>query len=190
MALVTETDSGRVLADAREVSARLTRHGMWYRRLADADCPAPDAPVEAVLDALAGPIAELSAEGGYVTADVIDVRPETPGLPAMLARFNREHWHDEDEVRLIVAGRGVFHVRPLEGPVLKIEVCAGDMIKVPAGMRHWFDLCGERAIRAVRLFRDPVGWTPHYTGSGAEAGHEPVCFGPAWLPRGAAPAAE
>jgi 1,2-dihydroxy-3-keto-5-methylthiopentene dioxygenase len=182
MARVTETDSGRVLDDAREIAELLARHGMWYRRLSEVDRPPDGAAAEAVLAALSGPIAELSTEGGYVTADVIDVRPDTPGLAAMLARFNREHWHDEDEVRLIVGGRGVFHVRPSAGPVLKIEVCAGDMIKVPAGTRHWFDLCGERAIRAVRLFRDPAGWTPRYTESGAEAGHEPLCFGPRWLP--------
>ena len=46
----------------------------------------------------------------------------TPNLDAMLAKFSREHWHDEDEVRFIVEGRGLFHVHPQNGPVFAIEV--------------------------------------------------------------------
>jgi 1,2-dihydroxy-3-keto-5-methylthiopentene dioxygenase len=49
---------------------------------------------------------ELKRRGGYVTADVIDASPETPNLKVMLAKFNREHWHDEDEVRFIIHGPG------------------------------------------------------------------------------------
>ena len=80
----------------------------------------PQAPApQEILAAYAPKIDELKARGGYVTADVIDVNPKTPGLDAMLTRFNTEHWHDEDEVRFILAGRGVFHIHPKEGPVLR-----------------------------------------------------------------------
>ena len=105
----------------------------------------------------------LKARGGYVTADVIDVTADTPNLDTMLAKFNREHWHDEDEVRFIIAGRGLFHIHPNEGPVFVIEVEPGDLIRVPRGTKHWFDLCAERRIRAIRLFQDQSGWTPRYT---------------------------
>ena len=100
----------------------------------------------------------------------------------MLAKFSREHWHDEDEVRFIVEGRGLFHVHPPGGPVFAIEVGAGDLIRVPRGTHHWFDLCADRRIRAIRLFQDPSGWTPHYTQSGVDRGFQPLCFGPAYLP--------
>ena len=50
----------------------------------------------------------MKRRGGYVTADVIDVNAATPNLEAMLARFDKEHTHDEDEVRFILAGRGIF----------------------------------------------------------------------------------
>jgi 1,2-dihydroxy-3-keto-5-methylthiopentene dioxygenase len=123
----------------------------------------------------------LKARGGYTTADVIDVTPDTPGLDAMLTRFNSEHWHDEDEVRLIVEGRGLFHIHPVNGPVFVIEVYPGDLIRVPKGTHHWFDLCGERRIRAIRLFQNPSGWTPNYTHSGTDRDFQPVCFGPAYF---------
>ena len=55
---------------------------------------------------------------------------------------------------------------------------AGDLIRVPRGTHHWFDLCAEKRIRAIRLFQDPSGWTPHYTESGVDRGFQPLCFGP------------
>jgi 1,2-dihydroxy-3-keto-5-methylthiopentene dioxygenase len=137
----------------------------------------PDASNEEILQAYAADIDKLKARGGYVTADVVNVNAQTPGLDAMLARFNREHWHDEDEVRFIIAGRGVFHIHPRDLPVVAIEVEAGDLIRVPRGTWHWFDLCSDRHIRAIRLFQDPSGWTPVYTESGVDARFEPVCLG-------------
>ena len=100
----------------------------------------------------------------------------------MLKRFSSEHWHDEDEVRLIVEGRGIFHIHPTNGPVFALEVEAGDLIRVPRGTHHWFDLCGDRRIRAIRLFQDKSGWTPHYTESGVDAQFQPLCFGPSYFP--------
>jgi len=53
---------------------------------------------------------------------------------------------------------------------------------VPRGTWHWFDLCADRDIRAIRLFQDKSGWTPHYTQSGVDQGYQPVCFGPTYVP--------
>jgi 1,2-dihydroxy-3-keto-5-methylthiopentene dioxygenase len=53
---------------------------------------------------------------------------------------------------------------------------------VPRGTWHWFDLCADRRIRAIRLFQDAAGWTPRYTDSGVDTGYEPVCLGPAQIP--------
>ena len=100
----------------------------------------------------------------------------------MLAKFSTEHWHDEDEVRFIVRGRGLFHIHPRQGPVIAIEVEAGDLIRVPRGTWHWFDLCGDRDIRAIRLFQDKSGWTPNYTNSGTDKGFQPLCMGPTYIP--------
>ncbi len=182
MATLTFRESRRVLEDAAGISAALAPFGIWYRRFEGSDDLPEDAADREILEAYREPIQELMAEGGYVTADVIDVRPTTPGLEAMLAKFNREHFHDEDEVRFIVHGRGLFHVHPPGGEVFSIEVEKGDMIRVPRGTTHWFDLCNERTIRAIRLFQDTSGWTPHYTESGVDARYQPLCFGPQYLP--------
>lgn len=180
MAIVRIPDENRTIQEVDAVSRYLADRAIDYEQWTPAHVP-PDATSETLLAAYAAKIDELKARGGYVTADVIDVKPDTPGLDAMLARFSSEHWHDEDEVRLIVEGRGLFHIHPPGGPVFAIEVEPGDLIRVPAGTHHWFDLCSEKRIRAIRLFQDSSGWTPHYTHSGVDRGFQPVCFGPAYL---------
>lgn len=182
MATVTIRDTDRVLSEATEISDFLSQYGIWYRRFEGSDSLAEGCSAEEVLEAYDEPIRALKAEGGYVTADVIDILPDMPNLDTMLDKFKVEHWHDEDEVRFIVRGRGLFHIHPGDGPVFAIEVESGDMIRVPRGTRHWFDLCEERDIRAIRLFQDPSGWTPHYTDSGEDAKYQPLCFGPSYLP--------
>jgi len=177
MALVRICDEDRTLKDEQEIANYLATLGIDYERWQPEHIVAEDAPAEAILQAYAQEIDKLKARGGYVTADVIDVRPETQGLAEMLAKFNREHWHDEDEVRFIIAGHGLFHIRPENGSVIAIEVAAGDLIRVPRGTWHWFNLCDDRRIRAIRLFQDVAGWTPQYTGSGADEKFAPVCFG-------------
>ena len=182
VAVLRIPDEQRTLREQSEVRDYLAGIGIEYERWeTPADLP-EDASAEEVLSAYAPQIEELKRRGGYVTADVIDVNAGTPGLDAMLAKFNIEHTHDEDEVRYIIAGRGLFHIHPSQGPVVAIEVEAGDLMRVPRGTRHWFDLCGDRRIRAIRLFQDKSGWTPHYTGSGVDRNYEPLCWGPRYIP--------
>ncbi|HEX2712259.1 MAG TPA: cupin domain-containing protein [Candidatus Acidoferrales bacterium] len=186
MATIRIPDQNQTLTEPTVVRDYLGSIGIDYERWEGSHPVGDDAPPEKVLAAYSPEIERLKAQGGYVTADVIDVHPQTPGLEAMLNRFNSEHWHDEDEVRFIVEGRGLFHIHPRQGPVVAIEVEAGDLIRVPRGTWHWFDLCPDRRIRAIRLFQDPAGWTPHYTQSGVDRNYQPVCFGPAYFPPRAA----
>jgi 1,2-dihydroxy-3-keto-5-methylthiopentene dioxygenase len=182
MTLLRVPDEQRTLETRPEIAAYLAERGIEYERLDAIPHPPAELSADELLAAYAPKIEELKSKGGYVTADVIDVSAETPGLDAMLKRFSSEHWHDEDEVRLIVEGRGIFHIHPPNLPVFALEVDAGDLIRVPRGTHHWFDLCGERRIRAIRLFQDKSGWTPHYTESGVDAQFQPLCFGPAYIP--------
>jgi 1,2-dihydroxy-3-keto-5-methylthiopentene dioxygenase len=177
MAVVTILNEDKTLTSTAELAAALAAHGIDYERWTPAHPIADNAPSEEILNAYACEIEELKQRGGYVTADVIDINPTTPGLDEMLAKFNREHWHDEDEVRFIIAGRGLFHIHAASGAVLAIEVEAGDLIRVPRGTLHWFNLCSDHRIRTIRLFQDTAGWTPHYTESRVDENFMPVCFG-------------
>jgi 1,2-dihydroxy-3-keto-5-methylthiopentene dioxygenase len=170
MAVLTILNENKTFKDAEEIASALADHGIEYERWKPAHPVADNAPPEEILSAYSSEIAALKERGGYVTADVIDVNPATPGLDEMLAKFNREHWHDEDEVRFIIAGHGLFHIHTTSGAVLGIEVEAGDLIRVPRGTLHWF-------IRTIRLFQDTAGWTPHYSESRVDENFQPMCFG-------------
>ena len=173
------------LTDPVAIAGPLAEIGIDYERWENIREVSPDATDQEILEAFSDEIERLKTAGGYVTADVINVVPTTPGLEEMLNKFNKEHWHDEDEVRFIVKGHGLFHIAPKDSDVVSIEMEAGDLIRVPRGTLHWFDLCGDRTVRAIRLFQDMSGWTPYYTGSGVDAGYEPVCFGVNYFPRSA-----
>jgi len=181
MAVLRIPDENLTIVAPQLITLHLAQLGVEYERWQSSHSVAPDAPAQEILDVYHSEIAALKQRGGYVTADVIDVTPETPELDMMLAKFCREHWHDEDEVRFIIAGRGVFHFHPQQGRVVALEVEPGDLIRVPSGTWHWFDLCAERRIRAIRLFQHPAGWTPQYTRSGVDQSYQPACFGAAYL---------
>ena len=185
MAIVTVPATARRITGLDDVKTFLAGFGIDHEIWPLEDRVDPAAPAEAILAAYAPEIEVLKHKGGFVTADVIDVRPETPNLDAMLAKFSKEHTHSEDEVRFILQGRGVFHIQApaADGTdtVFAIEVGAGDLISVPVDTRHWFDLCDDRRIRAIRLFQDMSGWTPHYVEEGVHGAYEPLCLGPAWV---------
>ena len=179
MAILRFPDSDTKIESETEIRAALAGIGIDYERWSLDRVP-PDCSAAEVLDAYAEEIAAMKQRGGYVTADVIDVNSSTPNLDAMLARFDKEHTHDEDEVRFILAGRGIFFLN-VGGRVASVEVGPGDMLRVPRGTTHWFTLCEDRRIRAIRWFQETAGWTPHYTDSGVDKDYQPLCFGPVYV---------
>ena len=168
MAVVTIPDKNLTLTDAQEIKNHLASIGIDYERWENSENVSSDASADEILAAYTEEIEKLKKKGGYQTADVIDIKPDTPNLEMMLEKFRPEHWHDEDEVRFIVKGCGVFHIAPDGGDVTAVKMQAGDLIRVPRGTRHWFDLDETRTVRAIRLFQDVSGWTPQYTESGLE----------------------
>lgn len=182
MAVLTITEENRTLRDRQQIREHLAEIGIEYDRWELLPQIDKDSSSEAILEAFAERIEEVRERGGYAKVDVVNVNAATPGLDSMLAKFNTEHWHDEEEVRFIVHGRGVYHIHSPTGSIAKLEVEPGDMIRVPRGTLHWFDLCSEREIKAIRFFQDPAGWTPYYTYSALEKQYEPVCFGRSYFP--------
>ncbi|MCF7785029.1 MAG: cupin domain-containing protein [Prosthecobacter sp.] len=179
MAYLRIPAADRVIDDADSIRSFLLPHGIHYDRWQVAGRIDRDASQEEILAAYAPEVEELMQSGGYITADVVNVTPTAPNLQEMLNKFNQEHRHAEDEVRFIVKGHGIFFIHPENGdPVFSIELEEGDFINVPAGTKHWFDLCADRTIRAIRLFREKAGWTPLYTGDAIASGYQPLCFGP------------
>lgn len=109
-----------------------------------------------------GALDNLKKEAGYSTQDEIALKPEMPNLDEICAKFVDEHYHDEDEVRFVLDGGGIFDIRSRNDRWMRIEVGKGDLIVVPKDRHHRFFLTDQKMIHCVRLFQDASGWVPHY----------------------------
>jgi 1,2-dihydroxy-3-keto-5-methylthiopentene dioxygenase len=89
--------------------------------------------------------------------------PDNPERLELRRKFLQEHTHDEDEVRFFVEGAGVFYLRSA-GKVHVTRCERGDLLSVPAGTRHWFDMGPAPFFTAIRWFTRPEGWVARFTG--------------------------
>jgi 1,2-dihydroxy-3-keto-5-methylthiopentene dioxygenase len=116
---------------------------------------------KAILDAYTPEIRGLKTAQGYITEDIVVLSPTTPNLEVILAKFDKEHHHTDDEVRFVVDGSGIFTIRQ-EALVFDVTVGPGDLFVVPAYTRHWFTLTPEKKIKCIRIFKDAAGWVAVY----------------------------
>jgi len=119
---------------------------------------------EKVLAAYRDDIDRLVREEGYQTVDVVSMSPDNPDRAELRKKFLDEHTHGEDEVRFFVDGRGLFTLHSGER-IYEILCETGDLLGVPAGTPHWFDMGPEPRFVAIRLFNNPEGWVARFTGS-------------------------
>ena len=144
---------------ARELGAVGVRFERWQ-----ANKPvAPGASQDEVLAAYREDIERLQREQGYQTVDVVSLTPDHPDREAFRAKFLSEHTHAEDEVRFFVAGSGQFTLH-IGDKVYDVLCEQGDLIGVPDGTRHWFDMSESPYFVAIRLFNNPAGWVADFTG--------------------------
>lgn len=145
---------------ARELERVNVRFEQWQ-----ADKPvAPGAAQTDVITAYQVDIDRLMQEEGYRSVDVISMTPDHPDRSTLRQKFLSEHTHSEDEVRFFVAGSGQFTLH-IDTRVYDILCEAGDLIGVPHGTRHWFDMSESPSFVAIRLFTNADGWVAQFTGS-------------------------
>ena len=167
----------KTITDAKQIASTLGGIGIRFESWGVERLPAAlrdktlnDAEKQQVLQAFKPELDKLKAQGGYVTADVISLQPDTPNLDAICAKFDKKHLHTEDEVRFVVQGRGVFRLFPEgQADALDVELRPGDFISVPAKYHHLFFLCPDKQITCIRLFVDQSGWVAHYIPEAAGA---------------------
>jgi len=149
-------------SDADEIARILTDVGIQFERWPTRELPA-DASQEQILTAYQDEVERLKKERGFVTADVISLNPDHPDKDAFRQKFIDEHRHSEDEVRFFVRGEGLFYLHI--GERIYAVLCqANDLISVPHGTRHWFDMGPSPAFTCIRLFTSQEGWVAKFTG--------------------------
>lgn len=173
MAILFIPDQGVQINEPLEIKAFLGEHHIFFEQW---ECTVhfdDSASQEDVLAAYAKDLKPFMDNGGYQSADVISINALTPNYNQIRAKFLAEHIHDEDEIRFFVDGQGLFWFHLNGTPIFNVLCQRGDLISVPAGTKHWFDAGAENPfVKAIRIFTDMSGWTPHYTQSGIEGDYQ------------------
>ncbi|MBF6328203.1 1,2-dihydroxy-3-keto-5-methylthiopentene dioxygenase [Nocardia transvalensis] len=169
--IMADTDAGEVrlrTSDPAVIGAELNRRGIVFDRW---QTPSdPGAATDDILAEYADRIGELNADGRYRHIDVARIHPDDddPEWPAKAKgareKFLSEHRHAEDEVRFFAGGRGCFYLH-LNGEVLAVVCEGGDLVSVPAGTLHWFDMGSRPDFIAIRFFEEEDGWIGDFTGN-------------------------
>lgn len=153
-----------VTQDGDEIARELEKIGAGFERWQASRPVEPGASQEEVIAAYKADIDRLVAERGFNSVDVISIAPDNPKKDELRTKFLDEHFHQEDEVRFFVAGSGLFTLH-VGNKVYEIECVKDDLISVPDGTTHWFDMGPEPYFVAIRFFQKPDGWIGHFTGS-------------------------
>lgn len=152
-----------VITDAERMAEHLGKLGVRFERWHTKSILPADANEQSVIEAYRADIERLQSEYGYKSVDVIRISPDNPKKDEIRAKFLNEHTHSEDEVRFFVEGSGVFYLR-VNGQVYMTLCERGDLLSVPTGVKHWFDMGPSPSLTCIRLFTTPDGWVADFTG--------------------------
>lgn len=150
------------VTEPQQIERVLKEKGVHFARWPTRDLPAT-ASSDAILEAYANEVGLLKQSWGFQTADVVSLSPDHPDKAAFRQKFLDEHVHSEDEVRFFVRGQGLFYLH-LGDQVYALLCEKNDLISVPEGIRHWFDMGPEPEFTCIRLFTNPEGWVASFTG--------------------------
>lgn len=160
-----EHEQPKVLAvheHAREIATALADVDVLFERWEAGVELDNEASQDEVIEAYHESIDKLMQKYGFQSMDVVSMHPDHPGKDELRKKFLNEHIHSEFEVRFFVDGSGLFYIHQGK-KVYAVHCTRGDLISVPAGTRHWFDMGDKPHFKAIRLFTSPEGWVANYT---------------------------
>jgi 1,2-dihydroxy-3-keto-5-methylthiopentene dioxygenase len=169
---MSETEPGKVLLrtrDRNEISEALRLCSVEFDQWPLRGEISAGTDSDEILGRYRPEIDALCERDGLRTVDVARLHPDnTPEWAEKAAKarsaFLDEHQHAENEVRFFAHGRGCFYLR-VDGKVHAMVCEAGDLLSVPAGTRHWFDMGSRPDFVAIRFFEEEDGWIGDFTGS-------------------------
>ena len=150
--------------DPEQIGTELFRRGIGFERWPAEKNLDQNADQASILWAYRDEIERVQRAGGYATVDAIRMTPDHPERASLRRKFLDEHTHAEDEVRFFVEGQALFCLH-IGAEVLLTRCERGDLIRVPAGTRHWFDMGSAPQFCALRWFNNSEGWVAKFTGS-------------------------
>ena len=156
-------EAAAIFGDQADIRRELAAIGIEFTQWEATQELDPQASQDEVIEAYRGSIDQLMKQYGFQSVDVISLHADHPDKDSLRDKFLHEHTHDDFEVRFFVDGEGLFNIHK-DGKVFAVRCTRGDLISVPAGTRHWFDMGPQPSFKAIRLFTTPDGWKANFTG--------------------------
>lgn len=147
----------KVLNHQEDIAATLAERGVTFARLQVPVPIVPGAEAQAMITALQPQIDALrGAAGNEALPQVISVGRDHPQKTGLREQWLQEQFHEADEVRFFVSGRGLFCLH-VDDYVYALLCERNDVVSVPAGLRHWFDLGEHPHLVVIRIFSSAGG---------------------------------
>ena len=148
----------KVLTHFDDIAATLAELGVRFERWQ----PAPIEKGASDAQMIAAYQAQIDALG-YAGVEVLSVSSDHPQKDELRAQFLDERRYSEDQVRFFIAGQGLLTLH-IDDYVYAVRCEKNDLLVIPAGMAHWFDMGENPHFVALRLFDTAQGGVPELTG--------------------------
>jgi len=148
----------KVLTHFDDIVSTLAEHGVRFARWQ----PSPiekGASDEQMITAYQAQIAAL----GYTCVEVLRVAVDQPQQAEQRAGSLEERRCSADDVRFFVAGQGLFCLH-IGDYVYAVRCEKNDLLVIPAGVAHWFDMGENPNFVVLRLFDAAKGGEPVFIG--------------------------
>lgn len=162
--VATPDTPNKVLTHFDDIAGALAEHGVRFERWQ----PSPIEKGASDAEMIAAYQAQIDALG-YGSVQVLRVTSDQPQKAELRARFLDERRYAGDEVRFFLAGQGLFAVHVGEY-VYAVRCEKNDLLVIPAGTPHWFDVGENPHCMTLRLFNTAEDCEPEFTGSDISAG--------------------
>lgn len=162
--IATANTPNKVLTHFDDIQSTLAEHGIGFERWQPGviEKGASEAQMIAAyrpqIDAL-----------GYATTQVVSVTGDHPHTPELRDQFLVERSYSEDSACFFIAGQGLFMLH-VGDYVYGVRAEKNDLLVIPAGIPHWFDIGENPHMVALRLFPSAEGEVPTFSADPIAAG--------------------
>ncbi|MCS4249700.1 acireductone dioxygenase [Pseudomonas sp. BIGb0164] len=162
--IATPDTPNKVLTHFDDIVSTLAEHGVRFERWQ----PGPIEKGASAAEMIAAYQPQIDALG-YRSVELLSVTGDHPQAAEMRAQFLDERRYSEDDARFFLAGQGLFclHVGDY---VYAVRCEKNDLLLIPAGLPHWFDMGENPHFVALRMFDTAQGWVPMFTGDTLASG--------------------
>ncbi len=155
--VATPDTPNKVLTHFDDIVSTLAEHGVRFERWQ----PSPIEKGASDEQMIAAYQAQIDALG-YKTVDVLRVTNDQSQHAELREQYLDERRYSADEVRFFIAGQGLFSLH-IGDHVYAVRCEKNDLLVVPAGIAHWFDMGENPHFVALRLFNTAQEQVPVFT---------------------------